>query len=69
MNDMESPATSTVETLAEEIAEIVVERQRLRAGGASREVLEANRRRLATAQNTLSQRLIERHLPRQVGAA
>ena len=69
MNDMELPTTSTVETLAEEIAEIVVERQLLRAAGAPREALEANRRRLASAQNALSQRLIERHLPRQVGAA
>jgi hypothetical protein len=66
---MESGSTSTVETLAEEIAEIVVERQRLRAGGATREALEENRRSLADAQNRLSQLLIDRHLPRQSGAA
>ena len=66
---MEPRATSTVETLADEIAGLVVERQRLRAGGASRETLEANRRSLAAAQNLLSQLLIERHLPRQSGAA
>ena len=62
---METLATSTVETLADEIAQIVVERQRLRSGGASREALEANRRSLAAAQNRLSLLLIERHLPHQ----
>ena len=66
---METLTTSTVETLADEIAEIVVERQRLRAGGASGELLEANRRSLADAQNRLSQLLIERHLPRQSSVA
>jgi hypothetical protein len=66
---MESRSTSTVETLAEEIAGIVVERQRLRAGGATRTALEENRRSLAAAQHRLSQLLIERHLPRQSGAA
>jgi hypothetical protein len=66
---METLTTSTVETLADEIAEIVVERQRLRAGGASRAALEANRRRLADAQNQLSLLLIERHLPRQSSVA
>jgi len=66
---MDPQATSTVETLAEEIAELVVERQRLRAGGATREALEANRRGLAAAQNRLSLLLIERHLPRASGAA
>jgi len=66
---MEPRTTSTVETLADEIAGLVVERQRLRAGGAGRETLEANRRSLASAQNLLSQLLIERHLPRQSGAA
>jgi hypothetical protein len=66
---METLTPSTVETLADEIAEIVVERQRLRAGGASREVLESNRRRLADAQNRLSLLLIERHLPRQSSVA
>ena len=66
---METLTTSTVETLADEIAEIVVDRQRLRAGGASREVLEANRRSLADAQNRLSLLLIERHLPRQSSVA
>jgi hypothetical protein len=66
---MEPRTASTVETLADEIAGLVVDRQQLRAGGAGREILEANRRRLAAAQNQLSQLLIERHLPRQSGAA
>jgi len=66
---MELGTASTVETLADEIAGLVVERQRLRAGGAGRELLEANRRSLAAAQNQLSQLLIERHLPHQSGAA
>jgi len=66
---MAARIASTVETLADEIAELVVERQQLRAGEAGRETLEANRRRLAAAQNQLSQLLIARHLPRQSGAA
>ena len=66
---MEPRSPSTVEALADEIAAIVVERQRLRAGGAAREELEVNRRRLANAQNRLSQLLIERHLPSRSGAA
>jgi hypothetical protein len=66
---MEPRSTSTVETLADEIAGIVVERQRLRSGGATHEELEANRRRLAEAQNELSLLLIQRHLPQQSGAA
>ena len=66
---METLTTSTVESLADEIAEIVVERQRLRTGGASRAALEANRRTLAAAQNRLSLLLIERHLPRHSNVA
>jgi len=53
----------TVESLSEQIGRIVAERQGLRAGGASADVLEENRRRLAAAQATLSQLLIERYLP------
>jgi hypothetical protein len=53
----------SVESLTEEIGRIVAERQELRAAGASPEVLEENRRRLAEAQNRLSVLLIERHLP------
>ena len=53
----------TVESLAEEIDRIVVERQALRAAGASFDVLEENRRRLAKAQSELSRLVIARHLP------
>ena len=54
----------TVESLTEEIGRIVAERQELRAAGASFDVLEENRRRLAQAQSQLSELLIARHLPR-----
>jgi hypothetical protein len=60
--------THTVETLTAEISRIVAERQELRAGGASFEALEQNRRRLAAAQSNLSQLLIDRHLPRSASA-
>jgi hypothetical protein len=53
----------TVESLTDEIGRIVAERQGLRAAGASVDVLEENRRRLARAQSELSQLLIARHLP------
>ena len=58
----------TVETLADEIGQIVAERQELRAAGSGQAELEENRRRLTTAQHRLSYLLIERHLP-QAGAA
>jgi hypothetical protein len=53
----------TVETLTGEIGRIVVERQELRAAGATPAELEENRHRLATAQSQLSLLLIERYLP------
>ena len=53
----------TVESLTAEIGRIVGERQELRASGASFDVLEENRRRLAKAQSELSQLLIARYLP------
>jgi hypothetical protein len=53
----------TVESVTDEIGRIVAERQDLRASGASSDVLEENRRRLAKAQSELSQLLIARHLP------
>jgi hypothetical protein len=53
----------TVESLTNEIGRIVAERQELRAAGASFDVLEENRRRLARAQSELSLLLIARHLP------
>ena len=54
----------TVETLTAEISRIVAERQDLRARAAGLDALEENRRRLAAAQNELSQLLIARYLPR-----
>jgi hypothetical protein len=62
-----SEATSSglaFEELHELIAELVRERQRLRASGASHTLLERNRRQLARSQWELSQALIERHVPR-----
>jgi hypothetical protein len=53
-----------VEELHELIAELVRERQQLRASGASHPSLERNRRQLARSQWELSHALIERHVPR-----
>jgi hypothetical protein len=53
----------TVESLSAEIERVVAERQALRAAGADPTTLEENRRRLGAAQASLSQLLIERHLP------
>jgi hypothetical protein len=53
----------TIETLTQEISQIVAERQELRAVAAGHDELEANRRRLAAAQAQLSLLLIERYLP------
>ena len=50
-------------SLNAEIERVVAERQSLRAAGADAATLEENRRRLAAAQASLSQLLIERHLP------
>lgn len=58
-----SRAYASVETLTLRIAELVAERQELRAGGAGAAALERNRRRLARAQWELAHALIERHLP------
>jgi len=52
-----------VEELHELIAELVRERQQLRASGASHTSLERNRRQLARSQLELSHALIERHAP------
>ncbi len=58
----------TVESLSQEIAELVAERQELRARGASQLELESNRCRLAGSQAQLSRLLIERHLPQRQAA-
>jgi hypothetical protein len=52
---------SVVEQLQGQIAELVSERQVLRAFGASRSSLEQNRRELVGRQWALSQALIEQH--------
>ena len=54
-------ALQTIESLGAEIGRIVAERQELRAAGASQEILEENRRRLAQAQAQLSRLFIERY--------
>jgi hypothetical protein len=53
---------SVVEQLQGQIAELVSERQVLRAFGASRISLEQNRRELVRRQWALSQALIEQHI-------
>jgi hypothetical protein len=56
----------SVEMLVDQIAELAVERQRLRDTGAAPAKLERNRIKLARSQWELSHALIERYLP--VGA-
>ena len=53
-----------VDTLLDEIAVLVADRQRLRARSASGAALERNRRRIARLQWELSHALIARHRPR-----
>jgi hypothetical protein len=55
--------TRTIESLTEQIGDIVAERQSLRARGAPAEELEANRKRLTEAQARLSRLLIASYLP------
>jgi len=59
----------TVESLSEEIRGLVFERQTLRAVGATREQLEANRVELVHAQQQLVHALIRRYLPADRTAA
>jgi len=61
-------ALQTIESLGAEIGRIVAERQELRAAGASHEVLEENRRRLAQAQAQLSRLLIQRYAAKSEAA-
>jgi hypothetical protein len=63
VNSMRETQFPTVETLTQEIGDIVAERQALRAAGASTAELEANRKRLTEAQAHLSRLLIASHLP------
>lgn len=57
------PDRPTVEELVARIAELVLARQSLRAGGADELILEDNRRELVKAHWDLSRALIERHCP------
>jgi hypothetical protein len=62
-------AKASVESLLEQIGELVAERQGLRTRGSSATALEKNRRRIAKLQWELSLALIERHLPAEEQAA
>jgi hypothetical protein len=53
----------SVESLADRIAELVAERQDLRASGSPAGAIERNRIQLARAQWELAHALIDRHLP------
>jgi hypothetical protein len=64
--DAERPS---VEELIGRIADLVLARQSLRAGGADELLLEANRCELVTAHWELSRALIERHCPPKADAA
>jgi hypothetical protein len=61
-----SRSRSTVEALTLRVAQLVVERQELRVGGASAASLERNRLQIARAQWELGHALIDRHLPEPV---
>jgi hypothetical protein len=54
-------AVTSVEELVTHIAELVLQRQALRAGGAESALLEANRLALVRAHQDLSHALIDRH--------
>jgi hypothetical protein len=56
--------SSSERTLQHEIAQLVVERQDLRARGANDATLERNRRKLAKRQRELSQLLIDLYMPK-----
>jgi hypothetical protein len=59
----------TVEELIHRIAELVLERQSLRAHGIESALLERNRIDLVRAHQDLSQALIQRHCPPKADAA
>jgi hypothetical protein len=63
-------ALTSVEELVSHIAELVLQRQSLRAGGADSALLETNRLALVRAHHDLSYALIDRHhRPRAEAAA
>ena len=65
---MPTTDTRTIESLTQQIGEIVAERQSLRGRGASAEELEANRKRLTETQGELTRLLIAEHLPHDEAA-
>jgi hypothetical protein len=54
---------ASVESVADRVAELVAERQELRAAGAPAAAIERNRVQIARAQWELAHALIDRHLP------
>ncbi len=65
----EPVASASVEDLIGRIADLVLERQSLRASGATPSALERNRRLLVGAHWDLSHALIARHCPPKADAA
>jgi hypothetical protein len=60
-------APASVEDLIGRIADLVLRRQSLRAGGADSALLERNRLELVRAHQDLSYALIQRHCPPRAG--
>jgi hypothetical protein len=58
---LQSDALASVEELVSHIADLVLERQSMRAGGAKSALLERNRLELVRAHQDLSYALIDRH--------
>jgi hypothetical protein len=61
--DLRHEAPTTVEALIGQIAELVLQRQSMRAQGADSALIERNRVDLVRAHQALSYALIERHCP------
>jgi hypothetical protein len=67
---MQRDAFASVEELVSQIADLVLQRQSMRAGGAESALLETNRQALVRAHHDLSYALIDRHhRPRAEAAA
>jgi hypothetical protein len=61
--DLRHEAPTTVEALIGQIADLVLQRQSMRAQGADSALVERNRLDLVRAHQALSYALIERHCP------
>jgi hypothetical protein len=66
---MQKHSAPNVHTLERALADLVLERQRLRTEGAERPELERNRREIVARQQDLSDALIEQYAPRPALAA